>query len=203
MEKPPRIARDPQPSVAERTQVKADLRTEMLAKRRAVCKQTRELADASIQAALLDWCAQHRPRILGVYYPINGEPDLQDAYAELVRRGVRLALPVVVAKAAPLSFAAWTPGEHLEKGSMGVPTPGRNAERLHPDAVVAPCIAFNAQCYRIGYGGGYYDRTLSVPHPPLAAGIAYAHCRAEFTPDDYDAPLDAVLTEAGIILPDR
>ena len=128
------------------------------------------------------------------------EPDLRDVYAELAAQGVQLALPLVVARDAPLQFAAWTPGEPLEVDAMGVSIPAQISAQgrimLNPEALLIPCVGFNAARVRLGYGGGYYDRTLAVAPRPLAIGIAYANGLASFDAAPHDAALDLIITEA-------
>jgi 5,10-methenyltetrahydrofolate synthetase len=151
--------------------------------------------DAALSARLLDWCAGHPAACFGVYWPIRGEPDLREAYAELARRGQRLALPVVTARDAPLAFAAWTPGDALEEGAMKVPVPQAPHRLVTPDALLIPCVGFNAARVRLGYGGGFYDRTLAGTPRPQAIGVAYQFSLVEFDADAHDIALDAVLTE--------
>jgi 5-formyltetrahydrofolate cyclo-ligase len=197
MENPSRIACDAIPSVAETTQTKADLRRALLEKRRAIPRETKECHDAAINAAVLAWCAKRSPQTMGVYWPIHGEPDLRPAYDELASRGIRLALPVVVRKNAPLIFAAWKPGDDLIVGTMGVSAPRPDAEQIHPETILAPCVGFDRRRFRIGYGGGFYDRTLAVAPHPAAIGIAYASALTNFDADEYDIALDGIITEAG------
>jgi 5,10-methenyltetrahydrofolate synthetase len=84
----------------------------------------------------------------------------------------------------------------MVKDAYGVMVPQDVSEIVTPDALLVPCVGFNAANYRLGYGGGFYDRTLAVSSRPLAVGIAYACCRAEFTGDVHDIALDDVITEA-------
>lgn len=152
--------------------------------------------DAHIGAQVVAWWRRRQVPVLGVYWPLPGEPDLRAAYAELDRAGVQLALPVVVARDAALAFSAWTPGEPLVKDGMGVEVPGdlRFVER--PPALLVPCLGFNAQGYRLGYGGGFYDRTLAQAPRPVTLGIAYSCQLAGFSADPHDVALDVVVTEA-------
>jgi 5,10-methenyltetrahydrofolate synthetase len=116
---------------------------------------------------------------------------------ELAEAGVRLALPVVVARDAPLAFAAWTPGETMVKDGMGVAVPGDLHFVERPPALLVPCLGFNEQNFRLGYGGGYYDRTLAEAPRPYTLGIAYAHQKAAFAGDVHDVALDVIVTEVG------
>jgi 5,10-methenyltetrahydrofolate synthetase len=175
---------------------KARLRSALKAARRAIDPVTRVQWDAHIGAQVLAWWRLRQVPVLGVYLPIHGEPDLRAAYAELVQAGVRLALPVVVARDAPLAFAAWTPGDPLVADGMGVMVPGDLHFVERPQAMLVPCLGFNAEGYRLGYGGGFYDRTLEEAPRPYTLGIAYACQQAQFAHAEHDVPLDVVVTEA-------
>src|SRR5690606_29978339 len=115
----------------------------------------------------------------------------------VIDKGGRMALPVVIAKATPLIFRAWTPGDKLEKGVWNIPIPVEDV-RVIPDVVISPVVGFDAQNYRLGYGGGFYDRTLaSLPNKPLVIGIGYSLQRIPtIYPQPYDIPMDVVFTEA-------
>jgi 5,10-methenyltetrahydrofolate synthetase len=179
--------------------LKSELRSLLLATRHAVTAAQRAQSDAAISNRVL---ALHRAeplRTLGVYWPIRSEPDLQNLYAELSAQGVSLALPFVLSKYQPLRFAAWKPGDPLEKDAMGIAVPANEKRFLLPEALLIPCVGFNAAAVRLGYGGGYYDRTLAVSPRPTAIGIAYECCKADFVSEPHDIPLDFVITEKGII----
>ncbi len=151
--------------------------------------------DAAIGAQLLAWWRAQPVPALGVYWPLRGEADLSSAYAELAQAGVRLALPVVLARDAALGFADWRPGEAMVKDTMGVAVPAdlRMVER--PPALLVPCLGFNQEGYRLGYGGGYYDRTLELEPRPVTLGIAYACQAAQFAGAAHDVALDRIITE--------
>ena len=108
-------------------------------------------------------------------------------------------MPVVVAKAAPLQFRAWWPGAPMTTGVYGIPIPDGTA-LVVPDAAIVPMNGFDAQGYRLGYGGGYFDRTLeSTSPPPLAIGVAFEFAGLpSIRPQPHDVPMDFVVTEAGI-----
>lgn len=177
---------------------KSSLRRTLLAARNALPAERRASMDAALVARVLDWAAAHPPKLLGVYWPIRGEPDLRAAYATLQKRGVQLALPVVDAADQPLRFLLWTPESVLEKDHMGVMVPMATASGsfVQPDALLIPCVGWSTTHHRLGYGGGFYDRTLAESPKPLAIGIAYAsaHCVFEHAP--HDQALDAVITES-------
>jgi 5,10-methenyltetrahydrofolate synthetase len=174
---------------------KTDLRRALLVKRSAISPELRTQWDASIDAQLIAWWTAHPVQTLGVYWAMRGEPDLRDAYAELTMRGVQLALPVVIGDSVPLEFAAWKPGDDLVKDSFGVSVPAVR-RMVRPDAVLAPCVGFNAQRNRLGYGGGFYDRTLARAPRPFAIGIAYACTLTAFDAAAHDIMLDEIITDA-------
>lgn len=174
------------------------MRKALLAARRALPDSMRAQWDAAIAQRLLDWCAQENVKELGVYWPLHGEPDLHGAYAQLAARGVILSLPVVLEKHAPLAFSAWTPGEAMVKDGMGVAVPARLRLRPAPAALLVPCLGFNEERYRLGYGGGYYDRTLEHAPRPRTVGVAYGCLKASFPAGTYDIALDHIMTEGDL-----
>lgn len=137
---------------------------------------------------------------LSGYWPIKGEPDLRPVLADLHRAGVTIALPVVETRSAPLIFRRWTPETKLVRGDWNIPIPPPEADVLQPDIALAPCLGWTDDCYRLGWGGGYFDRTLAVLTPcPLTIGIALSAARLPtIYPQPHDIPLDLILTEDGI-----
>lgn len=189
----PRIPRSASVSPVE----KAELRQRLLAARRALDPATRAAWDRAIGDQVVAWWRAARPAALGVYWPLRDEPDLHPAYVELARLGARLLLPVVVQKDAALEFAEWRIGETMVKDKMGVAVPADlRLAAAYPPALLVPCLGFNQQGYRLGYGGGFYDRTLArhTP-PPRTLGIAYQCLRVLFAGDSHDVALDRIITE--------
>ncbi|KQQ32810.1 5-formyltetrahydrofolate cyclo-ligase [Duganella sp. Leaf126] len=168
----------------------------MLAARRAVDAPTRAQWDQAIGRQVVAWWRAARPATLGVYWPLRGEPDLAPAYAELAASGARLLLPVVVARDAALAFADWRLGEAMVRDGMGVAVPAELRLQDCPAAVLVPCLGFTGERYRLGYGGGFYDRTLARTPRPLTVGIAYAAMQVAFEADVHDVALDRIITEA-------
>jgi 5,10-methenyltetrahydrofolate synthetase len=179
--------------------MKQDLRPQLLTIRRSLTPEQRAQYDQLLCEHVLAWHISHPVTSLGVYWAIRGEPDLQAAYAELTTRGVQLALPIVVAADAPLQFATWKPEDATVIGAMKVPTPAEPHTLIDPQALLIPCVGFNSERARLGYGGGFYDRTLARMPRPLAIGIAYQCTQADFTADNHDIRLDAILTETSIL----
>lgn len=174
---------------------KGELRRTLLAHRQAIPMEVRRKWDAAIGTRVLAWWTANPVQRLGVYWPIRNEVDLCSVYAELAARGVQLALPAVTGRHAPLRFLVWAPGDALEKDAFGASVPPASAAAMQPDALLIPCVGFSAARIRLGYGGGFYDRTLAAKPRPRTAGIAYECCRAEFAADIYDVALDEVITE--------
>jgi 5-formyltetrahydrofolate cyclo-ligase len=114
---------------------------------------------------------------------------------------VPLALPVVEGKGRPLVFRAWTPGDAMDKGVWGIPQPKAERPLVEPDILLVPLLAFDARGWRLGYGGGFYDRTLAglrARKGIVAVGLAYDEQRIDAVPHlDYDQQLDWVLTPSG------
>ncbi len=134
------------------------------------------------------------------YWPIKGEPDLRPLMADLHDTGVRIALPVVETKAAPLVFRLWTPETRMVRGDWNIPVPPPEADALTPDITLAPLVGWTLDGYRLGYGGGYFDRTLAALTPrPFVIGIGFDTAQlATIYPQPHDIALDVILTETGI-----
>jgi 5-formyltetrahydrofolate cyclo-ligase len=181
-------------TMPENTAQKAALRRELLANRQAIPPEVRGEKDAAIGRHVLSWCDAYPVSVLGAYWPIRGEPDLRACYAEMSARGIRLALPVVVDKDAPLRFIEWKPGDAMRKDAFGVAIPASGAEVL-PETLLIPCVGFNEKRYRLGYGGGFYDRTLAGTWRPRTVGIGYDCSRTRFEADVHDIALDFLITE--------
>jgi len=174
---------------------KVALRHQLIAARRAMTAAAKAQADERIIAALRDWLERHQPRSLGAYLAMAGEPELMPLYQQLSERGIVLAMPVVLEKQRPLVYQRWQPGEPLARDASGTLAPAGRDALIQPEVVLAPCVGFNAQGYRLGYGGGYFDRTLAQAPRPKAIGIAYQPMRADFAADPHDIALDLIITD--------
>lgn len=142
--------------------------------------------------------------VIAGYWPIGDELDPRFLMQRLEKNGYRLALPVVSRKEAPLTFRLWGHGDPLEKGPHGTAHPANDAPEVIPNALIAPLLAFDADCYRLGWGGGYYDRTLAAHTDIKAFGYAYAAQFLEKLPrSPHDWPLQGIITETGVILPKK
>ena len=136
---------------------------------------------------------------LAFCWPIRGEYDARHLARTLRTRGALTALPVVVAPKTPLIFREWHPGIVLAKGPLDIPYPA-NSQQLTPDAVLLPMNGWDAQGYRLGYGGGFFDRTLAaLAKKPLTIGISYEMAKLDtICPQAWDLPMDYVVTERGV-----
>jgi 5-formyltetrahydrofolate cyclo-ligase len=136
---------------------------------------------------------------LAFCWPIKGEYDARHLARTLRERGALTALPVVVAPKTPLIFREWHPGILLAHGPLDIPYPV-NSQQLTPDAVLLPMNGWDAQGYRLGYGGGFFDRTLAaLAKKPLTIGISYEMAKLDtIYPQAWDVPMDYVVTERGV-----
>lgn len=139
-------------------------------------------------------------RVVSAYWPIKGEPDLRPLMADLHAQGVTIALPLVEHKAAPLVFRCWTPETAMIRGDWNIPVPPPEAEALTPDITLAPLVGWDSDGFRLGYGGGYFDRTLAALTPrPFTIGTGLHSARlATIFPQPHDIRLDVILTQEGV-----
>jgi 5,10-methenyltetrahydrofolate synthetase len=171
-------------------------RERLLALRMAHSAQERAVRAERITAALDRLLVDRPAATVSFYWPFRGEFDLRSWIASRLASGARAALPVVVEKRQPMIFRRWSPGCRMERGIWNIPVPSDGPE-LIPDVVIAPLVGFDPDKFRLGYGGGYFDRTLaSLPAKPLVVGIGLASTRLEtIHPQDWDIPMDAIITE--------
>ncbi len=137
------------------------------------------------------------------FWPMGDELDLRPLLARLHFAGHAVGLPVVVKRGTPLLFRRWQPSDVLVSGGYGTSVPGEDKPVVTPEVLFVPLLAFDRQGYRLGYGGGFYDRTLQALRgagPRLAVGVAFAAQEVEAVPrDHYDQKLDWIVTEAEAI----
>ncbi len=164
--------------------------------------QLREQADPRLRERLLpllDTPPFDRARVLGVYWPIRGEPELAPCHARWRAQGRTLALPRI-AEGGALEFGRWQDDGELRTGRFAIPVP-HPFEPVEPDLLIVPCVGFDLRGYRLGYGGGHYDRTLAL-RPVEAIGVGYDACELErFDADAHDRPLRAIVTESRLVGP--
>ncbi|KAA5803949.1 5-formyltetrahydrofolate cyclo-ligase [Alkalicaulis satelles] len=141
--------------------------------------------------------------VVAGYRPVRGEIDPGPLMETFWCEQARLALPCVDGPDQPLTFRAWAPGDELETGAYGIETPGAGAQTLTPALILVPLLAFDHEGRRLGYGGGYYDRTLAslrAQGPVTAVGLAYAAQRMKRVPcAGHDMRLDWIVTEEGAL----
>ena len=184
-----------------------ETRAKLLARRVALRRTERERIGAIVMALLAERVPELRPEsrpqsreagCIGFCWPFKGEVDFRRFVGDAIDGGATAALPVVVERAQPLEFWSWQPRMKLQRGIWGIPIP---AERriVRPSVLLVPLIGFDHAGYRLGYGGGYFDRTLAVTAPrPLTIGIGYELGRLEtIHPQPHDIPMDAIVTENG------
>ncbi|MDP1612623.1 MAG: 5-formyltetrahydrofolate cyclo-ligase [Sulfuritalea sp.] len=186
--------------IADSTIPRAALRREKLAARMALDEKTLADLAARIEAHLAKLLAPLPPQTLAFCAPVRGEFDARPLASRLIGRGWRAAMPIVIETNAPMRFRQWTPASTMGVDRYDIPIPLEGAD-LVPDVVLLPLLAFDAQGFRLGYGGGYFDRTLAALVPrPLAIGIGYELGRvADIRPQTHDIPVAAIVTEAGIL----
>ncbi len=165
-------------------------------------------ADFAGAALMRQFLAAATPRAgapVSGYWPVRDEIDVRPLLAELARRGHACGLPVIIGKGKPLAFRRWKPEVPLVAGRWDIPIPPAEAEEVVPELVIVPLLAFDRTGRRLGYGAGFYDRTLALLRGRegarvFAAGVAYAAQEVEEVPaDESDERLDFVVTEAEAI----
>jgi 5-formyltetrahydrofolate cyclo-ligase len=172
-------------------------RQRLLALRSGIPPAERRLRSDRIEAQLRALLSERPGMTLGVYWPFRAEFDPRPLIDWLIAEGSGVALPVVIDKKGPLEYRAWRPGEPLVDGVWNIPVPEKR-DVVIPQAVLAPLVGFDRDCYRLGYGGGYFDRTLAALAPqPLAIGVGFELSQIEtIYPQPFDIPMDFVVTEA-------
>jgi 5-formyltetrahydrofolate cyclo-ligase len=181
-------------------------RARLLAERAALSVSARQDAAERITPRLDDLIRARFGRIEGLtisaWWPIKAELNLRHWLADLVGQGATVALPVVLTPAAPLVFRPWTPDCHMVQGFWKIPIPAEGPEVI-PDVTLAPLVGWDAAGFRLGYGGGYFDRTLAALAPrPYAIGVGLQAARVQtIFPQPHDIAMDAIVTEAGLRYP--
>jgi 5-formyltetrahydrofolate cyclo-ligase len=180
-------------------QSKAELRAAILAARDALSPEQRDAAAQAVAARGLPFAVAAGAVVAG-YAPIRSEFDPMPLLHRLADGGARLALPVIMDREQPLQFRGFSPGEVLERGPLGIRQPAAAAPELVPDILLVPLAAFDRSGHRIGYGAGYYDRSIDVLRGrsrTLVVGLAFAVQEIDSVPAlPHDAAMDYVLTEA-------
>ena len=192
---------------SENADSKAVLRREALARRRALPPEIRDrftvrLIDEGLRLARL-W----RPSAVSAFHPIRDEPDALALLGALADKGFTTALPVVAGRGSHLIFRLWRPGDPTVIGAMGIAEPLDAAPPVEPDLLFVPLACFDRGGHRIGYGAGYYDRSierLRAMKTVHAVGVAYGVCEVHAVPyEAHDQRLDAIVTEQETIFADE
>jgi len=170
----------------------------------------RELRSEHLQSVMRVWLLGRSDAVIGAYWPIKGEFDPLPALhrwkedGELIDEPVRrrIGLPVVNKQHKTLTFHAWYPGCPMEEDAYGIPKP-KDTELIVPTLLFVPCLGYSAGGYRLGYGGGFYDRTLASLQPkPYTVGLGFTQGYVDdFEPEAHDVPLDAILNDNGVVWP--
>jgi 5-formyltetrahydrofolate cyclo-ligase len=160
---------------------------------------SRRLADEGLRLARL-W----RSRAASAFHAFRDEPDTLPLLTALAAEGFATALPVVVGRGSPLVFRSWRPGDPTRPGAMAIAEPLEGAPVIEPDLLFVPLACFDRRGHRIGYGAGFYDRTLAglrASKPVHAVGVAYGVCEVAAVPyEAHDQSLDALVTDQETIL---
>lgn len=172
-------------------------RERLIAARLAVSADTRAAMSIRIAEGLDRVIGDPSGRMVSLYWPFRGEPDLRPWMDSINARGGKTALPLVIDKGQPLVFKAYKSGDRLEKGVWNIPIPAEG-DPVFPDIVISPIVGVDPDNYRLGYGGGFFDRTLAaMPFKPLVIGIGYELQRIPtIYPQTHDIPMDRIVTEA-------
>ena len=175
-------------------------REELIARRAQREAAERQRLGTPIAQYLFDTITPSKYPVVGIYWPIRGEIDLRELARRHVAAGGVIGLPVVVRKAAPVEFWHWKPGVAMKRGLWNIPVPPER-EVLEPSLLVIPLVGFDRGRFRLGYGGGFYDRTLAAASPrprTLGVGLADAELPTIY-PQSHDIPMDVLVTDEFIL----
>lgn len=174
-------------------------RKQLIAAREAVPEEMHQQWSRAISGFLEQGFPHPQKMIIGIYWPFRGEYDPRPIAQYFMQHGATLALPEVTGKDEPLCFREWSPDAPVKKGAYGIPVP-IETRIVRLDAVIIPMVGFDQHGYRLGYGSGYFDRTLATyEHQPLTIGVAFELQRLDSVyPQSHDISMHYVVTEAGI-----
>lgn len=180
--------------------IRQQQRQTLLAERAAMTKKQRELATQQILRHLEMMLLKMTPQVLALYWPIKNEISCHAIMPNLLKKGWQLCLPVINNETKKLQFSRWTPETTMVAGYWNIPIPTIN-DWLNPDMYLIPLVGFDLNNYRLGYGGGFYDRTLGdINKPATFIGIGLESARlTTIDPHEFDIPMDIIITESGLI----
>ncbi len=176
-------------------------RERLYAARRTLPSDERAALTASLHEALSAHLTPTPGMRIAAYWPIRGEPDLRAWMKDAAEAGAEILLPLVEEKNAPLVFRRWWPGCPMRRGAWNIPEPD-GTDVAVPDVVISPLVGVDDALYRLGNGGGYYDRTLARLDPPARViGVGFPFCRiATIFPMPWDVPMDSVVLADGQVM---
>jgi 5,10-methenyltetrahydrofolate synthetase len=174
-------------------------RAELIARRMSAGAADRQRWSEAIARHLDQLLPIADARAIGFCWPYKGEPDVLPVVRRWVANGGTAALPVVLKPRSPMVFRRWAPDVAMTTGVYDIPVP-RDTELLHPDILLIPLTGFDDTGYRLGYGGGFFDRTVITLDPrPLMIGVGFELSRmASIRPQSHDQPMDLIVTELGV-----
>lgn len=190
----------PSPAPADAAKAwRSALRKELIARREAASEEDRAQWSERIEHHIERLVPDARGRTVGFCWPYKAEHDARSIVLRMLSQGARAALPVVVAPRTPLVFREWRPGCAMEEGAHGIPIPAAGAPQATPDLVLLPMNGFDRDGFRLGYGSGFFDRTLAaLARRPVVIGICFELGRVDtIRPQPHDIAMDFVVTEAG------
>ena len=175
-------------------------RERLIAWRQALSSDARHRVDQALTRTLRLELSRRPLGVLAVYWPIRGEFDPIGACDAWARAGGRFALPRTRGTGTALEFGRWTPGQPMQPGPWGAALPDP-FEPVTPTLLLVPCVGYSEGGLRLGYGGGFYDRTLASLRVPTI-GLAYDACEVtDLAPEPHDVPMDCIITEQRILRP--
>jgi 5-formyltetrahydrofolate cyclo-ligase len=176
------------------------MREHLIARRVALSADVRRARGEEAQRRLAAGIDLTRYGTLGIYWPIRGEINVRELARRHLQSGGRVGLPVIVARSAPVEFWSWQPGARMRRGIWDIPVPAER-EVVVPDALIIPLVGFDGSGYRLGYGAGYYDRTIAAASPrPYCIGLGHEEARLPtIHPQPHDIPMDVIATEQALL----
>jgi 5-formyltetrahydrofolate cyclo-ligase len=176
---------------------RVEMRKRLIGQRLSLDPAARQAQGEAARRHLLERVDLRGFQTLGIYWPVRGEMDVRNLAIEHLKRGGRVGLPVVVTKSAPVEFWNWRPEMPMRRGIWNIPIPEQR-EVVTPEALIVPLVGFDGASYRLGYGGGYYDRTIAAAaRRPYCVGLGFEAGRLEsIFPQAHDIAMSLIVTDA-------